>query len=299
MAERPGLARRFGIALLGALVVVIGIGVGPAIAAQKPTKKAAEKFLEKLERALRTGDADFLLGHLDRAVLKRYGKAECRAFMETLEDPTFRFTPTRVTGPDDYDYITDNLTTTVQKVFTIDAETVDEGEPGLSTVHVKVNKWFTDCGTPRPPSSADAVIAAAQRFEGHFEGTWTNVTFGSTGTSEMTLEVDADDGTVTVTSSLTGNVFGAPAPPPETLEAKLDLTDIGAPVTVTSKTFGAVSIALQPDGSLVVDALDVPGPNVDTFRLVVRLTGDQVEGTYTVGLASGTQANGTVSLTRG
>ena len=300
VAERPGAAARFGISLVVALMMTTGtgIGAGATTVAKKPTARAAKQFLEQLERALRKGDADFLLEHLDRAVLKRYGKAECRAFTETLKDPTTRFTPTQVTGPDEYEYVTDSLSTTVRKVFSIDVDTVSDGEPGESTVHVKANAWFTDCGTPLPPSTAEAVIAAAKRFEGHFEGTWTNLTFGSTGTSEMTLKVDAERGTVTVTSGLAGNVFGAPAPAPETLEAELDLTNIGAPVTVTSKTFGPVSIKLQPDGSLVVEALDVPGANVNTFRLVVSLTGDQVEGTYTVGLASGTTANGTVALTR-
>jgi hypothetical protein len=305
MNRNPGVRARSGFAVL-AVMVTIGLGATPVLAAtrpvvhtaSRPSPQAAKQFLARLEKALRTGDVAFLLTHLDRVVIARYGKAACREFVATLEDPTRRLTPTAVTGPSAYDYTSDDLTTMVRNVFTIDVDSVQDGAPGEPIVHVKVNSWFADCGTPRPPAVAGAVVAAARRFEGHFKGTWKNLTFGSTGTSEMTLAVDAKRATIKLTSKLTGDVFGAPAPVPETLSAELDLTDIGAPVIITSKTFGRVSATLQADGSLLVDAPDVPGARVNTFRLVVVLVGSDVEGTYEVGLAGGATANGTVSLTR-
>jgi hypothetical protein len=290
--------------MISAVTMTTGVSVpsasaiGPRVAHGAPSEQAAKQFLARLEKALQKGDVAFLLGHLDRVVIERYGKAACREFVGTLEDPTRRLTPTRVTGPGEYDYTSDELTTVVRNVFTIDVDSVQDGAPGEPTVHVKANSWFADCGTPRPPAVADAVIAAARRFEGHFKGKWENLTFGSTGTTEMTLAVNAKRGTIKLTGKLTGNVFGAPAPAPETLSAELDLTDIGAPVVVTSKTFGRVSTSFQVDGSLLVEAVDVPGANVNTFRMVVLLVGEGVEGTYEVGLASGATANGTVSLTR-
>jgi hypothetical protein len=99
-------------------------------------------------------------------------------------------------------------------------------------------------------------------------------------------------------TTLTGQVFGAPAPKPESFKAKLDLSNLTKPVTVTSKSFGAVTTALQADGSFTQNALNVPGSRVNTFKLVGRLTPTGVVATYTVGLADGTQANGTITLTK-
>ena len=144
-------------------------------------------------------------------------------------------------------------------------------------------------------ASTDAAVSAAQGFVGHYQGPWTNTTFGSTGTVDLTISLDTGTRTVTVVTALTGNVFGAPAPPAETLTVPLP-TDSSTPVTVTSPTFGALTVTLQSDGSLVVDAPNVPDATAATFHLVLTPSAAGMDGTYTVGLRAGTTANGTVTL---
>jgi hypothetical protein len=263
-----------------------------------PTKADAQRFVGQLERAFRSADAAFLLGHLDPAVITRYGMDACRTYTATLNDPTRRLHVKKVTGPSDFTYASDGLSTTVHKVFTVAIDQVAYGKKKAVNVHVTANTWFSDCGTALPPSSAGSSSGVLALIAGHFTGPWRNLTFGSTGTVDVTIKLDKKHGRLSVVTKLTGQVFGAPAPKPESFKSKLDLSNLTKPVTVTSKTFGAVTSALQPDGSIVVNALDVPGTRVNTFKLVGKLTPSGFTATYTVGLADGTQASGTITLTK-
>jgi hypothetical protein len=150
---------------------------------------------------------------------------------------------------------------------------------------------LTECG-----SGSDPVIAAVEALVGHYQGTWTNTTFGSTGTIDMTIALDAATRTATVTSTLTGNVFGAPAPPPQSVQVPLDASDPLKPVTVTSPVFGSVTVAAQADGSIVIDAANLPSPNAATMHAVFKPTATGMDATYTVGLRSGATANGVITM---
>jgi hypothetical protein len=155
---------------------------------------------------------------------------------------------------------------------------------------------FKVCGGAGGSSSGDAVTSAAQRFVGHYQGPWNNTTFGSSGTVDLAITLNAPARTLMVVTTLTGQVFGAPAPPPETLTVPLDASDPAKPVTVPSPTFGPLTLSLASDGSLTLDAPTVPSANASTFHMVLRPSATGMNGTYTVGLRSGTTANGTVTL---
>jgi hypothetical protein len=153
---------------------------------------------------------------------------------------------------------------------------------------------LTDCGGGDSSSTSDPV-AAAQSFAGHYQGPWNNTTFGSSGTVDLTITVDATAKTLKTVTTITGNVFGGTAPPPETLTVPLPATAT-TPVTVTSPTFGTMTLTLQADGSLVIDAPNVPSANAATFNMVLHPSATGIDGTYTVKLRNGTTANGTVTL---
>jgi len=172
------------------------------------------------------------------------------------------------------------------------AAAIQSADP-FADVNPKLNAYgLTDCGS----SGADPVIAAVQSLVGHYQGTWNNTTFGSTGTIDMTIALDTASRTVTLSTTLTGNVFGAPAPPPQTMQIPLDASDPTKPVTVTSPVFGSVTIALQTDGSIVVDAKDIPSPNAATMHAVFKPSATGMDATYSVGLRSGSTANGVISM---
>ena len=141
-------------------------------------------------------------------------------------------------------------------------------------------------------------VSIAEEYAGTYQGTWTNTTFGSTGTIKIDVVVDASAKTAKITTTLTGNVFGAPAPPPETLTIPLGDVQPGQPPTVTSPLFGQLSISVKDDGTVVGDAPNVPSAAVNTFHVELKPSATGFAGTYSVVLASGTTANGTLTLTR-
>jgi hypothetical protein len=154
---------------------------------------------------------------------------------------------------------------------------------------------LTECGASGDSSTTSDLVAAAQSLAGHYQGPWNNTTFGSTGTVDLTITVDATAKTLKTVTTITGNVFGGTAPPTETLTVPLPATAT-TPVTVTSPTFGTMTITLQADGSLVIDAPNVPSTTAATFNMVLRPGATGIDGTYTVKLRSGSTANGTVTL---
>ena len=137
--------------------------------------------------------------------------------------------------------------------------------------------------------------AIASALAGRYQGTWTNTTFGSTGTLDITVSYDAPTATVKATVAITGNVFGSPAPAPETFTLPLNPSDLTAKVSVPSAVFGQLTFSLQADGAVVAEAPNVPSANAATFRLVLKPSATGADGTYSVGLRNGATANGTVT----
>ncbi len=144
--------------------------------------------------------------------------------------------------------------------------------------------------TPRP-----ATTAPLPAFEdATFTGTWTNQTFGSTGNATMAVKVDRTALTMSVTLTLTGNVFGAPAPAPETFTLPLSAT--GASMTGKSKTFGDVTGSIKADGTVTFKGDNVPGGRVKSIDGTGTWTTSAINLNYNVALTDGSSAKGVVSL---
>lgn len=157
---------------------------------------------------------------------------------------------------------------------------------------------------PAPPSptavaTADP-LALAALLAGTYTGTWTNQTFGSTGSAEIVATLDHAAGTVTLTITLGGNVFGEPAPPPDSVT----ITPTGSPsFTYTSPTFGAVTVSVKLTGAgveITVSAPDVPSARIATFTATGTVTTPtKMDFTYDITFQDGTgPAHGIASLTR-
>lgn len=144
--------------------------------------------------------------------------------------------------------------------------------------------------TPRPPTTAP--IPAFE--DATFAGTWTNQTFGSTGGATMAVKVDRAALTLGVTLTLTGNVFGAAAPAPETFT--LPISAAGATNTGRSKTFGDVTATLKADGTFTFKGENVPSNRVKGIDGNGTWTTSAINFTYNVALSDGSAAKGVVSL---
>lgn len=153
----------------------------------------------------------------------------------------------------------------------------------------------TPTPTPSPSPSID-IGALAAAFAGTYAGSWTNKTFGSTGSVNAVVAFDRATETVSATITIGGNVFGGPPPAPETFSGKLgDLGSLG--FSGHSPTFGDFTIT-STGPAFVMKAENVPGGRVDHFEADGLITGTTINCTYKVFLKDGTTADGVCSLAR-
>jgi len=125
----------------------------PGPTARSSDVKAVTRFLDVLANDIATGNVGHELATLNPAVIQRYGADQCRSLFAASTDPTAAFKIKEVTGPIQYDYTSDGLTTTVPNTFFVDATRTVQGQPQDQTLHVAKDNngslsWFTACGTP-------------------------------------------------------------------------------------------------------------------------------------------------------
>jgi hypothetical protein len=153
----------------------------------------------------------------------------------------------------------------------------------------------TPTATPSPSPTLD-VGALAAAAAGTYAGNWKNTTFGSTGTVTAVISVDRATLTVSATITLTGNVFGGSAPPPETFTGQIsNLGSMG--FSGHSPTFGDFTVTANGP-AFVMKAQNVPNARIDHFEADGTFAGSSIGCTYKVFFKDGTTADGTCSLTK-
>jgi hypothetical protein len=130
------------------------------------------------------------------------------------------------------------------------------------------------------------------QLAGNYTGTWTNTTFGSTGSSSLQLSYNATTKVATITFDVNGNVFGGADPPAETWTCTVTLD--GCKASFNSSVFGAGTFVLRPDGTMYIRST----PSIGYFNMDGYLTSTNLWGAYTVGLGGGVKAVGTFSLSK-
>ncbi|NJD29639.1 MAG: hypothetical protein FIA92_15280 [Chloroflexi bacterium] len=158
----------------------------------------------------------------------------------------------------------------------------------------------TAAPTEAPATPTADPLAFVAPYEGTYSGTWLNETFGSTGPVSVTVELDRAAGAIVLELELGGNVFGNPAPKPETLTATIAP---GAGLTFDSKTFGETTLSVDlAAGAPVVtmSSPDVPSDRIKTFTATTTITDPEtLEFEYEVTFRDGIPpATGTATLTR-
>jgi hypothetical protein len=117
--------------------------------------EGATQFLDALGNALRTGDTNFLVAHLNPAVIARYGGAQCLGALAGARDTSATFTVKQVSDPEDFDWTTDDKTISIAETLTVDVDRVQRGVAESASLHiVSVNgqlTWLVDCGNPIGP----------------------------------------------------------------------------------------------------------------------------------------------------
>jgi hypothetical protein len=119
-------------------------------------------FFAELEHAVQIGAQETMTDNLGQATIDRYGRDECSTNLAIKEPvPEQAFEILALSPPAAWDYVTDELTTTVPDAITVRARvTGPDATGGITTaereLHIQVLDgivyWFTDCGTPLVPT---------------------------------------------------------------------------------------------------------------------------------------------------
>jgi hypothetical protein len=132
-------------------------------------------------------------------------------------------------------------------------------------------------------------------FNQAYSGPWRNTTFNSTGTATLTLALNPAASLVAINLTMTGNVFGAPAPAGAvTLVGTYN--ENGFTATGTSTLFGPTTLTVGSDGNWTLTANNVPTGNVATVRITGTAYPDRITGAYTVTFRTGGGASGTITM---
>lgn len=148
------------------------------------------------------------------------------------------------------------------------------------------------------PRASNASVALAQQYDGVYLGTYTNVTEHTSGTASLELRIDPNAATLTVTLTLTGDLYGAEANTQvHSIQGTIQLSNPSAPVVMQTTNFGRVTGQLS-GLSIVLTAPDVPDPQVHTFQLNGQVRSDRkgFDATFMIGYRDGKTAQGTASV---
>jgi hypothetical protein len=122
--------------------------------ADEPTAETPEVFFMALGDAFAAGDTTFLFSRVHPLVFERYGRAQCRTSLASLDVPGYEVEVLAVEeGKSSFVYETDDLRRRVQGATTVRIRFTEDGETFVETdAHIVLvgerYLWFTDCGTP-------------------------------------------------------------------------------------------------------------------------------------------------------
>ncbi len=143
------------------------------------------------------------------------------------------------------------------------------------------------------------LVLSATELAGTWTGPWNNVTFGSSGTATIVVTPNVPARTAQFQVTLTGNVLGGSAPPPETETATL--TPDGIAVNAQSAFAGALTASITPAGIISGQAVPPSGSPVAKVTFFGYATRTQMNIAYEVTFApsgGGGVAGGFCTLTK-
>lgn len=110
-------------------------------------------LIEDLVAAIRAGDVNSMLPRVHPATIERYGEAACLEELSTrAADPTYEVVIKEIRPQAPWDYVTDDVSTTIADAWTIEVDLTSFGTTSAREVHLAPTdgevRWFTDCGSP-------------------------------------------------------------------------------------------------------------------------------------------------------
>ncbi len=114
--------------------------------------ETVEGFLAVFNEAFDTGDVDVLADRLSEATIERYGIDQCTTHLMGILPQPQGLSLRRTVGVGPWDYVTDDVTTSLGDVTALEVDRVVNGETIIQELHWQLADgfytWFTDCGEP-------------------------------------------------------------------------------------------------------------------------------------------------------
>ncbi len=157
--------------------------------------------------------------------------------------------------------------------------------------------------TTGDPTTVDQIhggFFSPTNIVGTWNGTWNNVTFGTSGTVTVVITVDVPSRTAQINLTLTGSVFGGSAPAPETYTATY--SPVGLSLDTPSAFAGTLTATINNGGVITGQATPPAGSPVAQVTFFGYLSQAKTMNlAYQVTLAAaagGGQAGGFATLTK-
>ncbi len=147
-----------------------------------------------------------------------------------------------------------------------------------------------------PTPTEDAIFQALQEYLGEWRGEWRNITFGSSGGIQATVNAEKD-GTLSFTVDLDGFVFGALDPDPISYSGNFDAAGVVF-IIPGDPLFGDLSITVTDDGEIAIVGESVPDERIEKISAVGTATPEEIFLEYIVVFAAGNSAVGDMTLTK-
>jgi len=152
---RAPKARRLGFVVWALVVLALAaVDCDGSRSEKDKAKEAVQKFLDKLDKAVRQSDTATRVALLHPAVIERYGEQQCRDFLASpeAEDPSRRDKVNRVDKPAPFDFTTDDGAIPIPNAQLVLVKETFQKKKSERELHVaRVDgeyRYFIDCGTP-------------------------------------------------------------------------------------------------------------------------------------------------------
>jgi len=150
----------------------------------------------------------------------------------------------------------------------------------------------------------DTVVVTPLDFTtlpGTWNGIWHNITFGSTGSVSIVATADIPNSTGHAVLTLGGNVFGAPAPGPVTLDCPIPPGVTTLNFSANGTSIGDIVATITGNGRLTADITGIPNPLIEKVHVNGTVTSHEIDARYTVRFSAaggGGTAEGVISVTK-
>jgi hypothetical protein len=167
--------------------------------------------------------------------------------------------------------------------------------PGTNTMSATARAPVT--GNPIVFTATARALFNALQFAGTWDGTWSDFTLGTTGTSHLVIAVDDVAKTVSITLSSSGPTLGNPGGAPE--QTKISpYGDGGLDLHVTAAVYGDVSIRVDGDGKIDGAGTGLQSKGIDCWEIDGTVTGTQFVIDWVIYYLDDTEQRGRIVLNR-